>query len=236
VDPGGRAGPRPSPAWLEVAAIEPPDFAAGGGAVVGEAEGAGVTLGRLNRWETDLSVAHQGLPGRYLRAVALRGASSRLRRTLQETWPAEDWGQYCERMMLDQGYGGEDPRYRLAGAARALRHAGRSLASLALHSGAMAPDEARRMLEDRCLLDPGEADREARWAAADPAIMGYTFGAQRLRELQEEARRRLGPRFRARAFHDAVLRCGASPHGIVRDRLWLELADAAGDPPLGAGP
>jgi uncharacterized protein (DUF885 family) len=139
-------------------------------------------------------------------------------------------------MMLEAGYGGEDPRYRLAAAARALRHAGRALAALALHSGAMSPDGARRMLEDRCLLVPAEAEREARWAAADPAIMSYTFGAQRLRELQDEARRRLGPRYRTRAFNDAVLRCGASPHGIVRDRLWRELADATGDDPVGAKP
>jgi uncharacterized protein DUF885 len=228
-DPGGRVGPRPSPAWLEVTRLGSLDSLAGGDA------GAEAAPGRLNRWETDLAVAHEGLPGRFLRSVALRGAP-RLRRLLQETWPAEDWGEYGERMLLDQGYGGEDPRYRLAGAARALRQAGRTLACLALHSGAMSEDEARRMLEDRCLLDPAEADREARSAAADPAIMGYTFGAQRLRELQEEARRRLGPRFQARAFHDAVLRCGASPPGIVIDRLWLELADAAGDPALGARP
>ncbi len=207
------------------------DPIASAGAAVG-----GAALGRLNRWETDLAVAHEGLPGRDLRAVALRGASSRLRRALQESWPGEDWGQYCEQMMLDEGYGGDDPRYRLAGAVRALRHAGRALAALALHAGAMSEDEARRMLEDRCLLNSAEAVRETRWAAADPALMGYTLGAQRLRELQEEARQRLGPRFRTRAFHDAVLRCGASPPGIVRDRLWLELADAAGAKLPGARP
>lgn len=193
-------------------------------------------LGRLDRWEIDFAVANEGLPGRWLRALALRGASSRLSRTLQETWSGEDWGQYCERMMIDQGYGGDDPRYRLAGAARALRQAGRALAALAIHSRALPPDEVRRMLEERCLFDPARAAQETRWAAAEPARMGYTLGAQRLRELQEEARQRLGARFRLRGFHDAVLRSGASPPGIVRDRLWRELTDAAGVPPPGAGP
>jgi len=139
-------------------------------------------------------------------------------------------------MMLEAGYGGEDARYRLAGAARALRLAGRALAALALQSGAMSPDDVRRMLEDRCLLAPADAERETRSAAADPAIMSYTLGAQRLRELQDEARRRLGPRYRVQAFNDAVLRCGASPTGIVQDRLWRELADATGDDPVGAKP
>ena len=220
-DVGDPGEPRATSAWLEVGAPE----GAGNG-----------RLGRFNRWELDLAVAHEGLPGRYLRAVAVRGARSRLGRTLQRTWPGGDWGQYCEWMLLEAGYGDGDPRYRLAGAARALRLAGRALASLALHSGAMSPEDVRRMLEDRCLLAPADADRETRWAAADPAIMSYTFGAQRLRELQDEARRRLGPRFRVQAFNDAVLRCGASPPGIVQDRLWRELADATGDDPIGAKP
>ena len=220
-DVGDPGEPRATSAWLEVGAPE------GDG---------GARLGPFNRWELDLAVAHEGLPGRYLRAVAVRSGRSRLGRMLQQTWPGGDWGQYCEWMMLEAGYGGEDPRYRLAGAARALRLAGRALAALALQSGAMSPDDVRRMLEDRCLLAPAEADREARSAAADPAIMSYTFGAQRLRELQEEARRRLGPRYRTKAFNDAVLRCGASPPGILQQNLWRELADATGDDPVGAKP
>ena len=66
--------------------------------------------------------------------------------------------------------------------------------------------------------------------------MGYSLGAQRLRELQDEARRRLGPRYRTRTFHDAVLRCGASPPGILPDLLWRELAEATGVEPVGAKP
>jgi len=217
-DVGDPGAPRATSAWLEVGA------AAGDGEV------------GFNRWELDLAVAHEGLPGRYLRALAVRRGRSRLGRMLQATWPGGDWGQYSEWTLLEAGYGGEDPRYRLAGAARALRLAGRGLAALALQAGAMSPGDVSRMLEDRCLLAPAEADRETRWAAAEPAIMSYTFGAQRLRELQDEARRRLGPRYRIQAFNDAVLRCGASPPGIVQDRLWRELADATGDDPVGAKP
>ena len=217
-DAGGPRGPRAPAAWLEVGAFDP------------------TRRTGPDRRDADLAVAHMGLPGRHLRALALRDQPSRLRRALLETWPGADWGRYCEQMVLDEGLGGDDPRYRAAGNARALRDAGRALAALALHAGAMSPAEARRMLEERCLFDPAEAEREARWAAADPALMSYTLGAQRLRELQDEARRRLGPRYRTRAFHDAVLRCGASPHGAVRDRLWSELAEATGAPAVGVEP
>jgi hypothetical protein len=223
---GGPGDARRMPAWLEVRM--PVTGRPGDGGPAGPA--------RLDDRELDLAVVHEGVPGRVQRALVLRGAPSRLRRALLEGWSGGDWGEYCERMMLDEGYGAEDPRYRVAGAARGLRHAGRALAALALHAGAMSPDEARRMLEERCRLAPGDAAAEVLEAAADPARMGYTIGAQRLRELQDEARRRLGPRYRTRAFNDAVLRCGASPPGFVRERLWRELTEATGDHPVGAKP
>lgn len=191
---------------------------------------------RLNRWESALAVAHEGLPGRWLRAARIAEGASALRRGLLEAWSGEDWGAYAEGMMLEAGFGAEDPHYRLAGTLRALRAEGRSLAALGVHSGAMSLDQARRMLVDRCLLDDDQADREMRSVAADPALMGYSLGAQRLRELQDEARRRLGPRFRTPAFHDAALRCGASPPGILSDLLWRELAEATGGEPVGAKP
>lgn len=218
-DPGVR-GPFPRPGWLELGAFEGPDQ----------------PDHRLNRWESALTVAREGLPGRWMRTAVIAERASELRQGLLETWSGEDWGAYAEQMILDAGFGAEDPRYRLAGALRALRGEGRSLAALAVHSGAMSADEARRMLVDRCLVDDDEADREMRSVAADPALMGYSLGAQRLRELQDEARRRLGPRYRTRTFHDAVLRCGASPPGILPDLLWRELAEATGDEPVGAKP
>ena len=92
------------------------------------------------------------------------------------------------------------------------------------------------MLEERCLLDPDEAARETRRAAADPAVMGYTSGARRLLELRDEARRALGPRFSIKVFNDAVLRYGASPAGIVRAGVRRELGVGDDGTPAGAKP
>jgi uncharacterized protein (DUF885 family) len=87
----------------------------------------------------------------------------------------------------------------------------------------MTTGEAQAMLEARCLLDPDGAARELRRAAAEPDAMGYTFGARRLLELRDEARRVLGPRFQIKVFNDAVLRHGASPPGFVRAGVRREL-------------
>jgi uncharacterized protein (DUF885 family) len=71
-------------------------------------------------------------------------------------------------------------------------------------------------------------------AASDPAAMGYTHAVFGLLELRDQARRRLGSRFRIQVFNDAVLRYGGSPIGIVREAVLRELGD--GDGTSGARP
>ena len=193
-------------------------------------------LARFARHGAELSAMHDGLPGLGLRAIVLRAGPLRLRRALLSMWSAEGWGEYCEPMMLDEGYGAGDPGYRLAEAARALRFAGRSYAALAIHSGAMTSDQARAMLEERCLLDPEDAARETRTAITDPAIMGYTDAARQLLDLRDEVRRALGPGFRLRAFNDAVLRLGAVPAGWVRAGVTREMGIVDGPDAVGAKP
>jgi len=171
-----------------------------------------------------------------MRELAARGDENRLGRVMADAWPGRDWALYCERSLIDLGYGSRESRYRLVYATRALEQAGRSLVSLGLLSGSMSEPDARRLLTERCLLDSSRVEGELQWAASDAGAMGYTIAAQRLLELQEEAWRRLGPRFRTRSFNDAVLRCGVAPCGYVQMRVWHELAVAAGKVPVGAEP
>jgi hypothetical protein len=193
-------------------------------------------LARFDRWNAELTAIHAGFPGLYLRGVVLRAQPGRLGQALMSLHPGEDWGQYCEQMMIDEGFGVWNPGYRLVAASRALRFAGRSWAALALHAGGMPVAEVRSTLADRCLLDADMAALETRRAAADPGVMGYTYGARQLLELRDEARRVLGPRFQIKVFNDALLRHGASPAGIVRAGVRRELGVDDGVGSVGAKP
>ena len=190
---------------------------------------------RFAAGDVDLLVVREAFPGRYLRELALRGAPSRLRRALQWDWRADGWAGYCEEMMMDQGYG-TGSRFALARSRSALRRHGRALAALGLCVGTMTFGDARRMLEERCGLAADDAEHEAMVAASVPAAMGYTHSALGLLELREEARQRLGSRFRVKVFNDAVLRYGGSPIGIVREAVLRELGVADGDGTFGAKP
>lgn len=181
-------------------------------------------LGFFNRWSSEIVSIHEAIPGHYYQFLALRRAPSRLRQAFGCGTNTEGWGHYCEQLAIEQGFGGDDPRYELAQLSLAIQRLGRLVVGLSLHTQGMAYEEAVRMFEEQCYMAPVNAEREARRGALDPTYLVYTLGKWRILELREELRQRLGPRFDLRAFHDAFLAQGPAPLPVVREALLRQLA------------
>jgi uncharacterized protein (DUF885 family) len=180
-------------------------------------------LGFFNRWASEIVSIHEALPGHYYQFLALKKLPSRLRQVLGSGSNSEGWAHYCEQMAIEEGYGGGDPRYELAQLQLALQRLGRFVVGISMHTRGMTLEEAQRVFEERCAMEPVNAAREARRGALDPTYLVYTLGKWRILELREEARRQLGPSFRLGAFHDAFLRQGHSALPVVRAALLAEI-------------
>jgi len=180
--------------------------------------------------DADLLVLRTTLPGSLARYEAALAAPTRLARMLLMASPAEAWSGFAERLAIDEGYGDADRSMATAAARAEIRRHGRTLAALGLHTGTLTVDQATRMLVERCGLDDVTAAYEARMAASEPAAMGYTHGVSSLLALRDDARRRLGARFRIRAFVDAALREGGFPIGRVRAGLMRSPVSGAATP------
>lgn len=181
-------------------------------------------LGFFNRWSSQIVSIHEAIPGHYYQFLALKRAPSRLRQAFGCGTNTEGWAHYCEQLAIEQGFGGDDPRYELAQQSLAIQRLGRLVVGLSLHTQGMAYEEAVRMFEEQCYMAPVNAEREARRGALDPTYLVYTLGKWRILELRDELRSRMGPRFDLRAFHDAFLGQGPAPLPIVREALLRQLA------------
>jgi len=181
-------------------------------------------LAFFNRAAAQIVAIHEALPGHYYQFLALQHVPSRLRQALRCGTATEGWAHYCEQMMVEEGYGAGDPRIELAQLTLALRRIGRLIVGISLHTGGMTQAEAQRLFEERCFMAPVNAAREARRGALDPTYLVYTLGKWRILELREEARRMLGPAFRLREFHDALLHQGGVPLPLAREGVLAELA------------
>ncbi|MBI1796065.1 MAG: DUF885 family protein [Candidatus Eisenbacteria bacterium] len=177
----------------------------------------------FTHWDADRLAIGAVTPGSLARHQAIRRMPTRLAHMLAWSRPGEAWAGFAERLMLDEGYAGGADGLALAVARTSLRRHARTLAALGLYSGTLTLESAGRMLVERCGLDQVTAAYEARMAASDPHAMVYTHAVSSLIALRDEARRRLGPAFRTRAFVDAALRAGGVPGASLRARVLRDL-------------
>lgn len=181
-------------------------------------------LGFFNRWNTQIVSIHEALPGHYYQFMALKNVKSRERATLGTGSNSEGWAHYCEQMMVEEGYGGGDPRIEIEQQWAALQRLGRLICGISIHTAGMTQDQAEKLFEEQCWMKPIQAAREARRGALDPTYLVYTLGKWHILDLREEVRAALGTKYTPKKFHDAFLRQGVMPLSLVRCGVLHELA------------
>lgn len=161
------------------------------------------------------TTAHEVAPGHFSHGRALRQLDSHVRRSLHSAAFVEGWAHYAEELMVEVGYRDHDPRFRAGVALKALLRVTRLAVALGLHGRTMDMTEAVTRFREDALLRAAPAEAEAARATFDPTYGRYTWGKLELLALRERARRAWGAAFSLRRFHDAVLRLGAPPLGLL---------------------
>lgn len=189
------------------------------------AEHAEQHLRLFNRWVVAMINVHEVWPGHYLQFLYAPRFPTRTRQILSAASNAEGWAHYAEQMMVEEGFGGGDPRMRLAQLQEALLRDCRFVAGIKLHTAGWSVERAaRELFEAQGFQEPANALEEARRGTYDPTYLYYTLGKLEIYRLREDYMRRTGASLRE--FHDAFVTQGALPIPLVRRLL---LRDAAGD-------
>jgi len=127
-------------------------------------------------------------------------------------------------MMVEEGFGGNNPKLRLAQLERALLRLCRYVVGIRLHTAGMSYEEAVELFVREGYMERENAEREARRGTLDPTYLVYTLGKTEILRLRDEWRRQLGDSFRLGDFHDRLLSYGMPPVKILRMAM---LGDAA---------
>jgi uncharacterized protein (DUF885 family) len=186
-------------------------------------------LGHYNRYTLTVTSIHEAFPGHYYQALKLKQTSSRVRSALGAASFVEGWAHYCEQMMLDEGFGGNNPKLRLAQLDAALLRLCRYVVGLRLHTSGMTYEEAVTFFMREGYQARTNAEREARRGTLDPTYLVYTLGKMEILRLREEWKKQLGDSFRLGDFHDRLLSYGMPPVKILRMAMLGSEASRAGD-------
>lgn len=169
------------------------------------------------------TTVHEVYPGHFLQGQWERKAPTRVQKMFGSYSFIEGWAHYTEQMMIEEGFGAEDPQNRLGQLADALLRNCRFVASIGIHTEKMTLDQAAKRFQNECFQDKATAREQAVRGTFDPGYFAYTLGKLQVLELREEAKKKLGSAFSLKKFHDALLSHGSPPIPLIRERVLAEL-------------
>ncbi len=182
-------------------------------------------LRQFNYYTTDVVTIHEAYPGHYTQFLHLNASSAtRIEKIFNSYAFVEGWAHYCEKMMLDEGYGknGDSVRaakFRLAQSGDALLRLCRLCVSVKTHCQGMSIDDATKFLMTNWYQGDKPSRQEALRGTFDPGYLYYTIGKLEILKLRADYQRQEGANFSLQKFHDLILDNGMPPIKLLRELL-----------------
>jgi uncharacterized protein (DUF885 family) len=179
-----------------------------------DAKHKGEHLRLFNPPVVSLINVHEAFPGHYVQFLYSPRFPTKTRKLLGAGTNAEGWAHYTEQMMVDQGFGGGDPKIRLAQLSEALLRDCRYVVGIKLHTKGMSVADGAKVFTEQCFQEPSVAYVEARRGTFNPTYLYYTLGKLEIQELAADYMR--DKHATLKQFHDAFVAQGALPIPLVR--------------------
>ena len=195
-------------------------------------------LTAFNYYTSDVVSIHEAYPGHYVQFLCLNASpASKVEKIFGSYAFVEGWAHYCEKMMLDEGYGSstnstpsEDDvkraaKYRMAQADEALLRLCRLYVSIKMHTQKMSLDEATKFFRDNCYYEEKPARQEAMRGTFDPGYLNYTLGKLQILKLRDDYKAQQGDDFSLQKFHNELLNHGMPPVRLLREIMLKDQSE-----------
>jgi len=164
-----------------------------------------------------LLTIHEAVPGHYLQGVYANRSSSLARAVFTSGMFAEGWAVYVTQVMMDAGYGADDPALLLTHWKFYLRSVTNAILDARIHCQGMTEDEAVALMVDGGFQEEAEARAKySRARLSSTQLSTYFAGSMEMWAIELEARRR------------AATAAGADAAAIVPGRLPGGLGETPG--------
>jgi uncharacterized protein (DUF885 family) len=188
-------------------------------------------LTAFNYYTSDIVSIHEVYPGHYVQFLRLNASpASKVEKIFGSYAFIEGWAHYCEKMMIDEGYGNpaasatpseEDvkraAKYRMAQADEALLRLCRLCVSIKMHTQNMSIEDATKFFQQNCYYEDEPARQEAMRGTFDPGYLNYTLGKLEILKLRDDYKAQEGNEFSLQKFHNELLSHGMPPIRLLRE-------------------
>jgi hypothetical protein len=161
----------------------------------------------FNRDFNTMIASHELIPGHYTQLKYAARLTHKVRALFPNDVYVEGWGTFCERLMLDEGWGGPLPR--LAHLKKQLENIARTIVDIRVHTQGMTHDDVIRFVKRDALQGDQLASNMWMRSITSPVqLTTYYLGYREMRGVYDDARRRSGAAFKLREFMDGMMRLG----------------------------
>jgi uncharacterized protein (DUF885 family) len=134
---------------------------------------------------------HEAVPGHYLQGVYANRLASLPRTILWSGVFAEGWAVYVTQVMMDLGYGADDPALMLVHWKFYLRAVTNAIMDVRIHCDGMTEDEAMALMVDGGFQEDSEArNKWNRARLTSTQLSTYFVGSMEFWDIEHEARRK----------------------------------------------
>ena len=177
-------------------------------------------LREYNHYTMQIINMHEAIPGHYTHLLHSNQSPSLIKTIFQNGNMVEGWAVYCERMMLEEGYGNNSPELWLMYYKWHLRSVCNTLLDYGLQVKNLSEADAMHLMVDEGFQEQAEATGKLRRAELSQVqLCSYFTGFSEIYALRDEMKQKQGDKFNLKAFHEKFLSYGSAPVKYIRQLM-----------------
>ncbi len=163
---------------------------------------------------------HEAIPGHYAQLVHSNKSKSLVKSLFGNGAMVEGWAVYAEHMMMEAGYGNNEPELRLMYDKWLIRSVINAIIDHDIHCNNMSEDQALAMLRHEGFQEEAEATGKWRRATLSQVqLSSYFTGYSEILAFRNELKEALGDKFNLKDFHHQFLSYGSAPVPIIKQLM-----------------
>jgi len=189
-------------------------------------------LREYNNYTLQILCIHEAIPGHYVQLVYANQSPSLIKSVFGNNAMIEGWAVYSEQMMLDNGYGGDNPEMRLMWYKWHLRSVCNTILDYSVHATGMTKEQAVKFLTHEGFQQQTEAENKwKRVTVSSVQLDCYYTGYKEIMDLREAWKKDQGVNYTLNGFNEKFLSYGSAPVKLIKDDMMRkEAKDSSTEP------
>ncbi|WP_183575148.1 DUF885 domain-containing protein [Mucilaginibacter sp. X5P1] len=177
-------------------------------------------LREYNNYTLQILCIHEAIPGHYVQLVYANQSPSLIKSIFGNNAMIEGWAVYGEQMMLDNGYGGDNPEMKLMWYKWHLRSVCNTILDYSVHAAGMTKDQAITFLTHEAFQQKTEAENKwKRVTVSSVQLDCYYTGYKEIMDLRELWKKDQGVNYTLKAFNEKFLSYGSAPVKYIKEAM-----------------